>query len=850
MQTQFSLSKNKFFWIILSLVVLLAIPETRHALADYLGPNRRVVTSETEIIDVGVWAKPDPTGTSCTHTYGTDCVVCTWEGSPGNACGDATYSYKTGTETRTIDVVTYLPEATINGTLQNCNLSNGWCTNATTLLLTSTEPVPGESIIFVEGTRNGETFACPGTSCEIDLVAGDNTFTYWALSSYGDSSQMGTLTAKVDAAKPDIVPSISGTMGENGWFITDVTATFSASDPVPGSGLNTFETSLDNANWTPYVSPLVFTEGTYHLYVQATDFAANVRSLDDEIKVDTTAPTISGTISGTLGGANWYVTAPQASVTVTDTMSGIAAVEYNVDSGGWQPYSTAVTFDDGPHTIQFRTYDFAGWSAETETFSFKVDTTGPSIKLPSRWYIWESANFIVKDDQSKVVSVSYAIRDGQNRWKKVERNWTPNTHEFSRTISWNRVFADGITAPIGNYPVRVYAEDAAGNVSWKDAEIVIPGVDDPPLPTFTPTPTAEPTEEVVAPPADATATSTPIPPVSEEDDDDEETAPFVFGGKPDDAPDAEPEAPAPSSSVLWGAAAAAAIGTYQATMAEKKRREEEAARARRNSESAARRRAEKEGRLDEYIRDKRKAKEAAARAKEERIRQKDEDRRAAKKREQSGLSEKEWKAKEVQQAIWDANGAALYAQKIADEEVAKVDRRREALDTMRDKKILDPDPVYSGIVSSTISRFFRNRIVRERTTDNDETDNDSGVTIPPQSTEQYVRMSNVNEGVVVGSYGFTTLVGGAGGYAIGGPLAALAGAVGGVMWGAYEESCLSAVQEQFDIAYQQNGSIQIRREGISFIVHGDGSNTEAVANAPLSIAYVAITSLLKTGKIP
>jgi len=196
MQIKFSLSKNKFFWIILALVVLLAIPETRHALADYLGPDRKVVTREKITVDVGVWAKDDPTGTSCNHVSGTDCIVCTWEGSPGNACGDAEYWYKTGTTTKVIETISYLPEATISGVLQNCNLSNGWCTNATTLLLSGTEPVDGESILNLEGTLNGVSFACVGASCEIPLVAGDNTFTYWALSSYGDSSQMGTLTAK------------------------------------------------------------------------------------------------------------------------------------------------------------------------------------------------------------------------------------------------------------------------------------------------------------------------------------------------------------------------------------------------------------------------------------------------------------------------------------------------------------------------------------------------------------------------------------------------------------------------------------------------------------------------------
>lgn len=52
------------------------------ALADYLGPDRTRTESEVDTYDWGVWAKPDPTGNSCSHTYGIDCVVCTWERDP------------------------------------------------------------------------------------------------------------------------------------------------------------------------------------------------------------------------------------------------------------------------------------------------------------------------------------------------------------------------------------------------------------------------------------------------------------------------------------------------------------------------------------------------------------------------------------------------------------------------------------------------------------------------------------------------------------------------------------------------------------------------------------------------
>lgn len=79
----------KLFSPLIFLVLLLGIAVP--VLADYFGPDRTRTESYVETYDWGVWAKPDPTGNSCNHTYGTDCVVCTWERTPGSPCGDATY---------------------------------------------------------------------------------------------------------------------------------------------------------------------------------------------------------------------------------------------------------------------------------------------------------------------------------------------------------------------------------------------------------------------------------------------------------------------------------------------------------------------------------------------------------------------------------------------------------------------------------------------------------------------------------------------------------------------------------------------------------------------------------------
>lgn len=115
---------RKHILIILLALLFFLIPNIRHALADYLGPDRVIRTYHTETYDVGVWAE---TGNSCFNAQGnpSDCIICSWKRNPGNACGSADYWYKTGTESKVVETVTVLPEATITGTLQNCNLHNG-----------------------------------------------------------------------------------------------------------------------------------------------------------------------------------------------------------------------------------------------------------------------------------------------------------------------------------------------------------------------------------------------------------------------------------------------------------------------------------------------------------------------------------------------------------------------------------------------------------------------------------------------------------------------------------------------------------------------------------------------------
>lgn len=160
--------------------------------------------------------------------------------------GDSVEGCREGqTGCRQVEQVVTYPEATVQGELQGCVLRNGWCITLPALSLSAEEPLDGYRIMGIEGTHNGARFYCEGAACTLPLVEGENAFTYWAFSSWGDTSRMGSLAGRVDTRPPQLQGEVSGTAGENGWYVSPVTFTALASDPAPGSGVVVFEYMLD-----------------------------------------------------------------------------------------------------------------------------------------------------------------------------------------------------------------------------------------------------------------------------------------------------------------------------------------------------------------------------------------------------------------------------------------------------------------------------------------------------------------------------------------------------------------------------------------------------------------------------
>jgi hypothetical protein len=213
------------------------------------------------------------------------------------------------------------------------------------------------------------TFTEQGT---VSVASGQATGTFILSVSASNITNTGT-TAKLDAGSPAtytvhvvppsdstppvITPNVSGTLGNNGWYTSDVTVSWSVTDPdstiSSSSGCGTTTISTDTTGQT--------------LTCSATS-AGGTASKSVTIKRDATPPTFTATPSAA-ANTNGYNNSPvDVSYTCSDSTSGLADPCPATDS--------ATT--DGIHVFSQTIHDNAGNSASV-TSTVNLDSTKPSI---------------------------------------------------------------------------------------------------------------------------------------------------------------------------------------------------------------------------------------------------------------------------------------------------------------------------------------------------------------------------------------------------------------------------------------------------------------------------------------
>jgi len=198
---------------------------------------------------------------------------------------------------------------------------------------------------------------------------------YYAEDEFNNTSPIDNVTVYVDNTPPVTSIELTGTLGENGWYVSTVTVNLTAVD-INGSGVGAIYYKIDDGNWTEYTGAFDITaDGIHTLYYYAVDNLGNTETEKSEtIKIDKTLPTLSYNITGTLGENGWYVSTVTVELSAFD--DNLAEFKYKVN-GAWQDYTGPFNLSDGIYTISFYARDDAGNNASDE-FDVSVDTTKPT----------------------------------------------------------------------------------------------------------------------------------------------------------------------------------------------------------------------------------------------------------------------------------------------------------------------------------------------------------------------------------------------------------------------------------------------------------------------------------------
>jgi len=211
-----------------------------------------------------------------------------------------------------------------------------------------------------------------------------------------------TLTFTIELAEPPIPPNtnhtLTGTMGDNGWYISNVMITLDpyggssppfnfGGGPKPPSGCHTYYKLQNADNWTEYNATPVWVNvsGTYNLSYYSID---NYNQSDPVkgpflIKIDMIAPVF---INFTATPVNTLKTKWLLDATVFDTPSNVARIDFYVDdafignltSAPWQFY-----YQGKGQKAQAAVFDNAGNSAmsnQVQVYELTIDAQ-PAVQV-------------------------------------------------------------------------------------------------------------------------------------------------------------------------------------------------------------------------------------------------------------------------------------------------------------------------------------------------------------------------------------------------------------------------------------------------------------------------------------
>lgn len=284
----------------------------------------------------------------------------------------STYDTSTG-----IDTVKPVTTIALSGTMGG----NGWYTSGVTVSLSATDMLSGvESTWYQIDAGYWQLYSTPFmVSSE-----GQHTVSYYSFDQAGNIEVINSVVLKIDMTAPVTSHVLEGVIGSEGWYITNVTVTLSASDESSGVDATYYE--LNDGGWILYTGSFdVVTDGEYTLYYYSIDVAGNTETTKQvafSIEHDVAPPVTTHEFNGIAGENNWFISTVIVTLDAIDTSAGVASTMYKLNDGAWTTYSGAFfVSEDAEHTLWYYSVDMVGNTEETVSVALKIDQTAPVISL-------------------------------------------------------------------------------------------------------------------------------------------------------------------------------------------------------------------------------------------------------------------------------------------------------------------------------------------------------------------------------------------------------------------------------------------------------------------------------------
>src|SRR3989454_1091078 len=284
----------------------------------------------------------------------------------------STYSVSPGSVNDvTPPVTTYSASGTAGG--------SSWYTSAVTVTLSATDDSSGVAVIHFR-TDGGawQSYSGPFTF----QADGSHAIDYYSTDYSGNNETLRSVSMKIDSAAPNSSVQLAGTQAGDGSYISSVDVTVTSTDAT--SGVQSTQYRVDGGAWRSYATAFPLSgNGTHTVDYYATDVAGNVESAKSSVvRISGSSfgpPVTVLNAAGTAGQNGWYVSLVNVTLTATSPSGTGIFTMYSVDGSGWTQYAQTFMLTEGRHTLDYQSWDSAGFVEPKASTSIDVDLTPPTL---------------------------------------------------------------------------------------------------------------------------------------------------------------------------------------------------------------------------------------------------------------------------------------------------------------------------------------------------------------------------------------------------------------------------------------------------------------------------------------